>query len=130
MDEQLDNITAEFLDYRSTPDDQLPSFNINDDAAIEVFWHMSKITGISEQRFGHLAQLCEILTVLPHANADPERLFSMVNKVETEQRSSLHASTVQDLTSVKVNVSQPCYDTGELFTPDLLKSARSATHQS
>ena len=98
LDEQLDNITAEFLDYRSTPDDQLPSFDVNDDAAIEVFWHdMSKITGISdtsEQRFGHLAQLCKILTVLPHANADPERLFSMVNKVETEQHSSLHASTV------------------------------------
>ena len=59
--------------------------------------------------------------------ADPERLFSMVSKIETDQRSSLLPSTVADLISVKVNTSSECYESESLITPSLLSSAKQAT---
>ena len=64
---------------------------------------MSKVklvTDINTSRFGTLAQLAKILLVLPHSNADPERLFSMVRKIETEQRKHLDPSTDRDLLSI------------------------------
>jgi hypothetical protein len=82
---------------------------------------------VGAKRFGDLANFCKLLLVLPHSTADPERLFSMIGKVETPQRSSLHASTVRDVLSVKLNVDQECYQSKELFTPHLLRQARSAT---
>ena len=58
---------------------------------------------------------------------DPEGLFSMVSKIETDQRSSLLPSTVADLISVKVNTSSECYERESLITPSLLSSAKQAT---
>ena len=69
--------------------------------------------GTSQKRFCNLSQLCKTLLALPHSNADPEPLFIMMQKVETEQRGSLKPSTVQDLISVKVNTDPSCY---HLFT--------------
>ena len=126
--EQRDDILSEFRDFRATPDEYLPTldFPTTDSSGIESFWMaMSEIT-LSDQtiyRFGNLAKLCKILLVLPHGNADPERLFSMVSKIETDQRSSLLPSTVADLISVKVNTSSECYESESLITPSLLTSA-------
>ena len=49
-----------------------------------------------------------ILTVvrallMPHSNAGSERVFSMVNKIDTEHRSELAQDTIAALLSVKVN---------------------------
>ena len=90
---------------------------------------MSEITTLGDQsicRLANLAEelLCKTLLVLPHGNADPERLFSMVNKIETDQRSSLLPSTVSDLISVTIPL---CYESGSPFTPPLLESAKEAT---
>ena len=75
----------------------------------------------SQKRFSNLVQLCKILLVLPHSNADPERLFSMVQKVETDQRGSLKPSTVRDLISVKMNTDPACFQ--QVFDRDVLKCA-------
>ena len=92
---------------------------------------MSEITlsDLTIYRFENLAKLCKILPVLPHGNADPERLFNMVSKNETDQRSSLLPSTVADLISVKVNASSECYESESLITP-LLSSDKQATTMS
>ena len=74
-----------------------------------------------------LSKLAKVLLVLPHSNADPERLFSMVRKIETELRGNLDPSTVCDLLSVKVNNDQPCYDSKHLMTESLIASAKTAT---
>ena len=132
--EQRDDILSEFRDFRATPDEYLPTldFPTTDSSGIDSFWMaMSEIT-LSDQtiyRFGNLAKLCKILLVLPHGNADPERLFSMVSKIETDQRSSLLPSTVADLISVKVT-SSGCYESESLITPSLLTSAKQATTMS
>ena len=85
---------------------------------------------VGAKRFGDLANFCKLLLVLPHSSADPKRLFSMLGKVETSQRSSLLASTVCDVLSVKLNVDHECYQNKKLFTLHLLGQARSATTRS
>ena len=52
--------------------------------------------------YANLARLAKILLVLPHSNADPERLFSMLGKIETQSRSLLSPSTTCDLLTVKL----------------------------
>ena len=46
---------------------------------------------VDAKRFGNLTESCKVLLILPHSTADPERLFSMIGKME---RSSLLPSTV------------------------------------
>ena len=74
--------------------------------SLDEFWHgvgkAKKPGNSSELRFGTLYRLATVLLVLPHSNADPERLFSMVIKVETDQRGSLLPSTVEDLLKVSL----------------------------
>ena len=74
-----------FRDYRVAPIDQLPAFVPSDDAAVDYFWFAmgepKVITDLTSLRFGTLSKLAKILLVLPHSNADPERLFSMVTKL-------------------------------------------------
>ena len=67
------------------------------------------------------------LLILPHSTADPERLFSIIGKVDTSQRSNLHPQTVCDILNVKINVDEECYKSNDLFTQDLLYQAKTAT---
>ena len=53
------------------------------------------------KRFGDLSNMCKLLLILPHSTADPERLFSVIGKVDTSQRSSLLPSTLCNIVSVK-----------------------------
>ena len=80
--------------------------------------------------FGVLSSFAQILLVLPHSNADPERLFSMVRKVETEERRQLDPSTVCDLFNVKKNNDKPCFSNKHLINDSMLASAEAATMNS
>ena len=80
-------------------------------------------------RFGYLSKLAQTLLVLPHSNADPKRLVSMVRKIETEERTQLDPSILSDLLSVKLNKDEPCYMSQHLVknNNNMLSVARSAT---
>ena len=78
----------------------------------------------------NLARLAKILLVLPHSNADPERLFSMLGKIETQSRSLLSPSTTSDLLTVKMNYDAPYYLSEDLVRDKLLQEAKSATRRS
>ena len=52
------------------------------------FMGWEKIAG--EQIFSNLAALMKSLLCIPHSNASSERTFSMVRKIITESRTSLH----------------------------------------
>ena len=58
-DDEHDNLSMEFRDFRSCSDSELPQFNSTDYAAIEHYWDaMSKVklvTDINTSRFGTLA---------------------------------------------------------------------------
>ena len=81
-------------------------------------------------QFSVLTKLAQVLLVLPHSNIDPERLFSMVRKIETEERRQLDVSTVCDLLRVKINNDNPCYSNKHLINDHILSKAKSATKES
>ena len=132
--DELDSLNLEFLDYRASPLDQLPTYEVDRAGGIDHFWAaMAKVTSVMNLevfRFGTLSSLAQVLLVLPHSNADPERLFSMVRKIETEERRQLDSSTVCDLLSVKINNDKPCYLNSHLINNSMLQKAKKATMES
>ena len=92
----------EFRDFRSTSMDQLPAYDSHESGAIDHFWatmaaEVSFVADLETYRFPFLSRLAQVLLVLPHSNADPECLFGMVRKIETEERHQLGPSTICDL---------------------------------
>ena len=84
-----------------------------------------KIAG--EQIFSNLAALMKSLLCIPHSNASSERTFSMVRKIITESRTSLHNDTVCAFLICQLN----CDRIGAGFKPSkvLLYAAKKATHK-
>ena len=68
--------------------------------------------------------LVRTLLARPASNADSERSFSMVRKIDSEDRSHLERSTIASLLTLKLNLDENCYN----FEPteDLLKLNKSA----
>ena len=124
----------EFCDFRASTLDELPSFDPKEAGAIDHFWAaMAKVPSVMDSeiyRYSALSKFAQTLLILPHSNADPERLFSMVRKIETEERRKLDPSTVCELLSVKINNDTPCYSNEHLIDDDMLLKARSATRKS
>ena len=104
------------------------------EAATDYFWAaMSEVKAVgdlSTLAYGKLAQLAKVLLVLPHSNVDPERLFSMVGKIETQAQSQLSPSTTCDLLTVQMNHDALCYESHDIVTDELVKAAKTATRQS
>ena len=60
--------------------------------------------------FGRLFKIAEVILIIPHSNADEERVFSMVRKNKTPFRSSLSLdNTLSGLLSIKLGSREPCY---------------------
>ena len=132
--DEIDTLSIEFRDFRATPLDQLPTYDSKEAGAVDQFWaSMAKVQSVMDlevRRFGVLSNFAQVLLILPHSNADPERLFSMVRKIETEERGKLDPSTVCDLLSVKINNDKPCYLNSHLINDSMLSNAKSATMKS
>jgi hypothetical protein len=132
--DDMDSLTMDYLDYHSCTEDELPVFDPRSDAAIDHFWadigDMKTVANLETLRFGKLSQLAKVLLVLPHSNADPERLFSMVRKIYTELRRQMDPSTLSSLLSVKVNHTNPCYLNDSLMSDTFIASAKLATQTS
>ena len=83
-------------------------------------------------RFKELFKLAEIVLVLPHINADLERLFSIVRKNKSDSRSRLKLdgtlSSILALKSRYLESNTPYFK----WKPDdnILESAKSATVKS
>ena len=83
------------------PENQPPSVDASSATALDHFWqemgYLTQPGDIQQKHFPHLSHLCKVLLVLPHTTADPEHLFSMVRKIETDHRGSLLPSTLASL---------------------------------
>ena len=80
-----------------------------------------------EQIFSNLDALMKLLLCIPHSKTSGERTFSMVRKIVTESRTSLHNDTVCTLLSCKLN----CNRIAAGFKPSKvqLNAAKQATHK-
>ena len=86
------------------------------------------IPGSDAKRFKLLPKVAEIVLIIPHSNAELERLFSIVRKNKSLERSSMKLDgTLSSILSMKTmypESSVPCY----LWKPsdDILKTSKRA----
>ena len=98
----------------------------------DILWHgLEKIVDVNGMpMFAQLAKVAKLVLVLPHSNADEERIFSLVRKNKTSFRSNLSLdTTLPSILHCKVNgfSRTKCYEFSP--SPSLLKDAKSATWQ-
>ena len=80
--------------------------------------------------FRVLSKLAKACCVIPVTNADPERIFSMIKKIQTDMNSNLNNDTICCLICAKQNQDKACFE----FNPSdsVLRAAKKAvlTYQS
>ena len=74
--------------------------------------------------FRVLPKLAKACCVIPIINADPERIFSMLKKIQTDMRSELSNDTICCLISTKQNHDKACFE----YNPsdNVLRAAKKA----
>ena len=99
--EEYDALREEFMEYAVATDADLPAM----DDGVDAFWSAmaSLKTVAGHYKYSTISKLMKTYLLLPHSNADSERVFSMVNKICTEHRADLAQDTVAGVLSVKVN---------------------------
>lgn len=71
-------------------------------------FHSSQVTGV--RLFQRLAKIAKLVLVLPHSNADAERVFSMVGLNKTKTRNSLAMDgTLSSIMAIKMAGLKPCF---------------------
>ena len=124
-EEDKDDLADELLDFTLTPKEDLPDFS---DKNVAKYWiEMGKIQMSygRKLRFPNLSNLAKACVVLPVSNAEPERIFSMLKKIQTEFRSELKNDTICSIIGAKQNQDKKCYE----YEPceSVLKNAKAAT---
>lgn len=79
-------------------------------------------------KFKKISQIMLSLLLIPHSNAECERIFSMVKKNRNEFRSSMSNRTLESLLILKTNDSKLCYE--QSFNQEFLSKAKKATYSS
>jgi hypothetical protein len=123
-----DQIEIQFSHYQI----EKLSADIIEEDRIDKSWSMiSQIKGFDgKPNFSELANLMLGILVIPHSNADSERIFSQVRKNRTETRPNLSVSTLSSLMVLKTymtSMDKKCYE--HTYTTKQLKSAKLATYQ-
>ena len=105
---KLDELKTEAIDFQMADAADLP-----DDTGVDGFWaelHNIKEIGSTAPQYANLLVLVRALLSLPASNADSERCFSMVRKIDGEERSHLECSTIASLLTLKINVDDDCFN--------------------
>ena len=138
---ELDYLSEEFTDYQlldeeTIPDEVRKAATIIDDSEkdtkyyrMDVIWHFLSSLKYSDScfRFSRLANVAKLILVLPHSNAQEERVFSMVRKNKTSFRPSLdQKGTLSSILTIKLANIKNVHS----FEPEkeTLKKAKSATY--
>ncbi|XP_061093937.1 uncharacterized protein LOC133126086 [Conger conger] len=122
--EEHDLLGEEFLSYQT-----MPMISLQDETEMESFWaematRKHKVTGANE--FERLAAVAKLVLVLPHSNADAERVFSVVGLNKTNIRNSLALDgTLSSIMTIKMADLEPCFK----WEPpsDVIKASKKAT---
>lgn len=77
-------------------------------------------------KYDKISKVMLAVLLVPHSNAECERIFSVVKKNKTAFRSSLSNKTVQNISVLK-STSSECYNRS--YSEDFLKRAKRATTQ-
>ena len=94
-----------------------------------IFWNsVSKLEDpvSGDLRYSVLPRLAKALLILPHGNADTERVFSKMNLIKTKLRNCIGNKSMNALLTLNCNQSVPCYE----FNPplDVIRHVKNAMH--
>lgn len=141
-DKDIDLLHDELVDYIILEDTDIPQ-SVWEEAALQendddenvkrirmdtIVAHLSRMTapGSNSLRFPRLSRVLQLIMIIPHSNADEERVFSLIRKNKTCFRPNLDPDiTLQNLIMVKLAIPKPCQD----YEPDgsVLSQAKKAT---
>ena len=128
----------EFTEYQLLEDEDIPQDVWEKATVVEnegntyyrmdtVWHHVSTMRAPdSTLRFARLSQVVMLILVIPHSNAEEERVFSMVRKNKTAFRPSLDPKgTLSSILTIKLANTQPAHR----YEPSqqVLKNAKSST---
>ncbi|XP_052776722.1 uncharacterized protein LOC128214337 [Mya arenaria] len=118
----VDAIQDEFVDYQLMAHSSLPAYK--NSMPLDPYWAaISKVvTPLQKVRFPTLVALAFAALSLPHSNADPERCFSSLKKIQRDDRGNLNKQAINALLSLKYNSKTPCFKTE--ITSDMCAEAR------
>lgn len=139
----IDTLYDEFCDYQTLSEFEIGQCAWQDTKVVDsveedgtvvchygavLWWHIGQMQQpeTSVLRFRDLSKVVHTVLVIPHSNAEEERLFSMVHKSKTDSRSSLNIDgTLSNITLANSETTTPCYK----WKPDneLLQSSKRAT---
>ncbi len=93
------------------------------------WWKVGQMKTLDDkEHFPLLFKLMAGVLSIPSSNADSERVFSVLRKIHTDQRSKLDYTTIVSLMPFKFNCDTCCYDT--ILTGELLVKYKRATYKS
>ena len=114
--EKLEKLKTEAIDFFMADPAELPLADPTElphNGDVNTYWeavHEIKEMGSTQPQYSNLLVLVRALLALPASNADSERCFSMIRKIDGEERNHLERSTVAALLSLKLNVDEECYE--------------------
>ena len=126
LDIDQEELKEEWTDFQLMTDEQLPSLQ-QDKLSNDAFWGtlLNMNTSLNVPRFPLMKILFSMLLCLPLSNADSERVFSQVRKIDIEYRKRMGHETLTALLQVKMNCDGRCFH----FSPnkDMLCAEKEAT---
>ena len=94
LDKSMDQLYDQFSEYQALDGASITAYN-----RIDHFWHsLSNLQGCNGPHFNLLFEVVKYILILPHSNAEEERIFSTVAKNKTKFRHSL--SNEKSLSSI------------------------------
>ena len=78
--------------------------------------------------FPNLVKVANAILSIAHSNADPERLFSILRKIQTDWRQRPTNQTIHSIMSTKLNMTGACFE----YDPPpaaVINAAKSACNQ-
>ena len=121
-----DQLEIQFSQYQVDP---LAAVSLNQ--RIDECWHnigQLQTLDSSLLKYGLLAHVMLGILVIPHSNADSERIFSSVRRNQTEFRPNIGVPLLESLMITKTQMQSQEIPVHRLeFTPDFLSKAKSAT---
>jgi hypothetical protein len=123
-----DILEIEFLKYQV---DKLPE-NILKCERADVQWHqLGQMKDYEANlKYSNLSRVMLAILVIPHSNADSERVFSAVRRIQTEFRPNMGRELLESLVVCKSNMNSKgtaCFE--QKFSKVFLTKAKGATYQ-
>ena len=103
----MNALESEFLKYQATPDDEFPTYFVDDDKPMPIdhIWYQTfkQIDLYSGQPcFKHFVEFDFHLILIPHSNSYCESIFSTIRKICTDGLHNLGKDATQDHTATSL----------------------------